>query len=181
MNRQTGNKRKAWAGALAASVALLLVLAGCSGYRVGSIGGKEIQGLNAVYIPMAKNQSYAPDVIAYVTNETIRAFDNDGTLKTAQSNKADCELLITVKDVDRQQTRSTRDDVLTTAEYKLTIQAEITLINRTLGKKVIDGEVIYGSTTYFVQQDLNEAQRQAMPLAAGDLGRNICMRVVEGW
>lgn len=166
---------------LAATVGTILLLTGCAGYRVGNVSGQEIQGLNSVYIPMARNESYAPDVIAYVTNQTIRAFDNDGTLRTSQSKNADSELLITVTDVDRTQTRTTREDVLTTAEYRLTISAKITLTNRVLGKKIINEQLMRGTTTFFVQQDLNEAQRQAMPLAAKDLGRNICLRVVEGW
>ncbi len=166
---------------LAAAMGVALVMSGCSGYRVGNIGGRELQGLNSIYIPMATNESYTPDIIAYVTNQTIRAFDNDGTLKTAQSNKADAELLITVTDVDRTPARTTRDDALTTAEYRLNINAKITVINRVLGKKILNDQFVRGTTTFFVQQDLNEAQRQAIPLAAEDLARNICLLVVEGW
>ncbi|MEM1060429.1 MAG: LPS assembly lipoprotein LptE [Verrucomicrobiota bacterium] len=180
MSRRRKMTSGAWAPAWAA-LGVLILLSGCAGYRVGSIGGQEVQGLNAVYIPMAKNETYTPDVITYVTNETIRAFNNDGTLKTAQSSKADCELLITVTDIQRSQARTTREDVLTTAEYRLNITAEVTFINRVVGRRVIDNERITGTTTYFVQNDLNEAQRQALPLAAEDLSRNICLRVVEGW
>lgn len=164
------------------AVIAVAACAGCAGYRLGNIGGAEIQGVKSVYIPMAKNETItSPEVQAQVTNAVINRFDADGTLKTVQSINADSELNITVIRFERNPLRGTRSDVLVTAEYELQIEAKIVFINRRTGQTIINGERIRGVTSFFVVQDLVEGTRQAVPLAAENLAYNITRRITEGW
>jgi Lipopolysaccharide-assembly len=161
--------------------ALLLLGNGCAGYRVGSVAGEALQGVNTLFVPVAKNESYEPGLQVVTTNEIIRRFDNDGTLKTRQSLGADAQLDITLKSVTRQSLRGNRLDGEATEQYEVTIIAEVTLLNRKLGRKTLDKVLVQGSSKYFVQQDMQEAERQALPTAAEDLATRVVALVVEGW
>lgn len=160
---------------------LLLTFSGCAGYRVGNISGQEVQGVKSVYVPMAKNQSFTPEIQATVTSAVVRRFDNDGTLQTLASEHADSELDITITEVRMNPVRSTQDNVLITAQYQVEIKAKVTFINRRTGRTVFKDSQFSGVALYYVGQDVQEGKRQALPSAAEDLGYNIVKRITEGW
>jgi hypothetical protein len=162
-------------------IAGALALAGCAGYRVGNTSGRELQGVRSVYVPTAKNTSLEPDLQLTVTNAIIRRFNNDGTLEVNQSLSADSELDIVVTNVQHTPIRSSVNDILVTAEYQVTIQATVTFTNRKLGRKIFENAALTGSTSFFTQSDIQEGERQALPLAAEDLANNAVKLVTEGW
>jgi len=171
-----------------ASVARLLplflvvaCLSGCAGYRVGNISGRDLQGVHSVYVPVAKNASLEPDIQVVVTNDIIRRFESDGTLSVNPNIDSDSEFDITIDSVSREPLRSSSNDILVTSEYSLTIHATCTYVNRKLGKKIFENAPVVGSTTFFTQADINEGQRQALPLASEDLAINAVKLVTEGW
>jgi hypothetical protein len=157
------------------------LLSGCMGYRVGDISGRDLQGVHSVYVPAARNASLEPDIQVVATNAIIRRFENDGTLSVNQTADSDSELDVTITDVLRQPMRSSTTDVLVTAEYQLTVIAKATFINRKLGKKIFENVTVNGSTSFFTQADINEGERQALPLACTDLANNTVKLVTEGW
>jgi hypothetical protein len=161
--------------------AVVLALSGCAGYRVGDISGRDLQGVRSVYVPVAKNTSLEPDIQMTVTNAIIRRFNDDGTLEVNQSSNADSELDVTITNVQHTPVRSSTSDILVTAQYQLTIQAEATYVNRKLGRKIFENYNVQGSTTFFTQSDIQEGERQALPLAAQDLANNAVKLITEGW
>ena len=169
------------AGRLAVFVAVAIALGGCAGYRVGNISGRDLQGVQSVYVPTARNTSLQPDIQMTVTNAIIRRFNNDGTLTVAQNLNADSELDVTITNVQQTAIRSSTSDILVTAQYQLTIQATATFVNRKLGKKIFENTPINGTTTFFTQSDIQEGIRQALPLAAQDLANNAVKVITEGW
>jgi len=158
-----------------------VALSGCAGYRVGDTSGREIQGVHSVYVPTAKNTSLQPDIQMTVTNAVIRRFNNDGTLEVNQSQYADSELDIVITNVSQSPIRSSVNDLLVTAEYQVNISATVTFVNRKLGRKIFENTSVSGSTSFFTQADIQEGERQALPLAAEDLANNIVKQVTEGW
>jgi hypothetical protein len=162
-------------------VICFLTLTGCAGYRVGNTSGRELQGVRSVYVPMAKNTSLEPDLQMLVTNAIIRRFNSDGTLETNQSPAADSELDVVVTNVEHTPIRSSSNDILVTQEYQLTLQATVTYVNRRLGRKIFENSTVEGTTQFFTQSDIQEAERQAVPLAAEDLANNVVSLVTEGW
>lgn len=162
-------------------IGFVFSLTSCSGYRLGNIGGTEVQGVQTVYVPVVKNESFEPGLQVMTTNAIIRRFENDGTLQTVNSSGADSELTVTIKKIQRSGTRSDRQNLLRAAEYDVEIIAEATYINRRLGKKIFENREVRGKTAYYVQRDLQESERQSLPLAAEDLAYNIVKLVVEGW
>ncbi len=159
----------------------VLALTGCAGYRVGDVSGRNLQGVRSVYVPVVKNASLEPDLQMTVTNAIIRRFNNDGTLTVNQNASADSEIDVIVTNIDHTPIRSSNSDLLITAEYQLRIDANVTFINRKLGRKVFENITVTGSTNYFSQANLLEAERQALPLAAEDLATNAVKLVTEGW
>jgi hypothetical protein len=167
-------------------LALLAVLAlgplgGCAGYRVGNTSGRDLQGVRSVYVPVARNTSLEPDLQMTVTNAIIRRFNSDGTLQVNQNAAADSELDITITNVQHTPVRSSTTDLLITAQYQLTIQATATYVNRKLGRKIFENYAVSGSTTFFTQSNIQEGERQALPLAAEDLANNTVKLITEGW
>jgi outer membrane lipopolysaccharide assembly protein LptE/RlpB len=160
---------------------LLGLLSGCAGYRLGNISGRDLQGVHSVYVPVVRNASLEPDIQMVATNAIIRRFESDGTLSVNQDANSDSELDVTITDVLRQPVRSSTTDVLLTAEYQLTINAKATFVNRRLGRKIFENVSVTGSTDFYSQADLNEGERQALPLACIDLANSTVSLVTEGW
>ena len=165
----------------AVAMVLLVSLAGCAGYRVGNISGRELQGVRSIYVPVAKNASLEPDIQVVATNAIIRRFDNDGTLEVNPSPSADSELDITITNVLRTPIRSSTSDVLVTAQYQLTIQAVATFTNRKLGRKIFENTQVQGSTTFFTQADIPEGERGGGGGGGEELANNAVKLVTEGW
>jgi hypothetical protein len=171
-------------GAVSRSALVLfavLALGGCAGYRVGDISGRELQGVRSVYVPVVRNTSLEPDLQMTVTNAIIRRFNDDGTLEVRPDANADSELDLTVTNILHTPVRSSSSDVLLTTQYQLTIQATATYVNRRLGKKIFENIPVTGSTAFFTQSDIQEGERQALPLAATDLANNAVKIITEGW
>ena len=160
---------------------VVLVFDGCAGYRVGNTSGRDLQGVRSVYVPVARNTSLEPDLQMTVTNAIIRRFNSDGTLEVNQTSNADSELDITIINVQHTAVRSSTTDILITAQYQLTIQATATYVNRKLGRKIFENYPVGGSTTFFTQSNIQEGERQALPLAAEDLANNAVKLITEGW
>lgn len=166
---------------LSSVLLVVLSLSGCAGYRVGNVSGRDLQGVRSVYVPVARNTSLEPDLQMTVTNAIVRRFNSDGTLEVNQNPNADSELDITITNVLHTPVRSSTTDLLVTAQYQLTIQATATYVNRKLGRKIFENYSVGGSTTFFTQNDIQEGERQALPLAADDLANNAVKLVTEGW
>jgi len=166
-----------------AALALVAALAlnGCAGYRVGNISGRDLQGVKSVYVPVARNTSLEPEIQMTVTNAIIRRFNDDGTLEVNQNTNADSELDVIVTNVQHNAIRSISSDIYVTAQYQLTIQATVTYVNRRLGRKIFENTQVTGSTTFFTQSNIQEGERQALPLAAQDLANNTVKLITEGW
>jgi hypothetical protein len=162
-------------------LAALPLLSGCAGYRLGDISGRDIQGVHSVYVPVVQNESLEPDIQMVATNAIIRRFENDGTLTVNQNANADSELDVVITNVTKNPVRSSTTDVLLTAEYDLTVRARVTYINRRLGRKIFENATVSGDTSFFTQADINEGERQALPLACIDLANNTVKLVTEGW
>jgi len=165
------------------ALALLTVFAfsGCAGYRVGNVSGRDLQGVRSVYVPVAKNSSLEPDIQMTVTNAIIRRFNNDGTLEVNQSANADSELDMVITNVQHTAISSSNSDIYVTAQYQLTIEATVTFVNRRLGRKIFENLKVTGVTNVFTQSNIQEGERQALPLAAEDLANNAVKLVTEGW
>ncbi len=161
-----------------AALLLVLLSAGCAGYRVGSL-------LNADYktvaVPMFRNKSYKPQTEAQVTNAILKRFQSEGSLQVV--NEADADLLVTgtITEFARAELRSVREDTDIVREYRITIKAEIAAINRRTGEVVLKKTTVTGSADTFIGSDLQSAEYQALPLVADDLAKKVVTLLTESW
>jgi hypothetical protein len=160
---------------------MALALTGCAGYRVGNIQSGDMKNVKMIYVPVVKNESYEPNLPVMVTNAVLRRLDNDGTFTSSRQHGADATLEITVKEMRRTPLRQTRTDVQVSEEFQITLVATATLTNLRSGKRIFTNREVTGSSKYFVQSDLQESERQTMPMAADDLAYNLVKLITEGW
>ena len=70
-------------------------------------------------------------------------------------------------------------DILTVRDYQLTLTGHVTARERITGKVVLD-RIVTGSTPVRVGADLANVERQAGPLLAQDLAKNVTALLVDG-
>lgn len=161
--------------------ALTLIFSGCAGYRVGNIQGGDMKDVKTIYVPVVKNESYEPNLPVITTDAIIRAIENDGTLSSSRQQGADATLEVTIKDMVRTPLRQDRSDIQVTQEYEVALKAVATLTNLRSGKRIFTKREVVGKSKYFVQGNLQESERQVMPMAAENLAYNLTHLITEGW
>jgi hypothetical protein len=159
----------------------LMLFAGCAGYKLGNIQSGVMRDVKTIYVPTVKNFSYEPGLPTLTTNAILRRIDNDGTFKSARSRGADGILEVTIVNVKRNSLRRSRGDLEITEEYELVVEAEATFTNLRTGTRMFTNQKVSGKTVYFVQNNLQEGERQSLPLAVDDLAYNLIKLLSEGW
>jgi hypothetical protein len=64
-------------------------------------------------------------------------------------------------------------------DYRLSLTAQVTVRERSTGKIILN-QPVTGFTLIRVGNDLTSAERQGMPLLAGDLARNVTALLADG-
>lgn len=159
----------------------LVLMSGCAGYKLGNIPSAEMEGVKTIYVPVVKNDSYEPGLQVQTTNAVIRKLETDGTYLSSRMTKADATLEVMITDVSRTPKRLQRDNTIATQEYTVTVEAKFTLTNHVTGKKVLSDVMVRGETDFFLFNDVQEGERQALPLALDKLAYEIVKQVTEGW
>lgn len=158
-----------------------LLFTACAGYRLGNVPYQQMEGVRTIYVPVVKNDTYEPSLQVMTTNAIIRALHNDGTYQSSRIANADATLEVKIVQFERIPVRLSRDNVRTTDQYRIRLTANATLTNHRTGTKVFTDLTATGQTDFFVQDDIQEAERQAIPIAADDLARKLVNLITEGW
>lgn len=162
-------------------ICFTFLFTGCAGYQLGNVPYKAMEGVKTIYVPVIKNQTVEPRLPVMMTNAIIRELDNDGTYTSSRLRNADATLEVTIIRFHRDPTRRARDNSLQSVQYRAELTAKATLTNHITGKKLFSDLTVSGKTTFFVQDAAQEAERQAIPLAAKDLAYNLVKQITEGW
>jgi hypothetical protein len=161
-----------WTGALA------LLLTGCAGYRLGPTN-ELAAGQKSIQIAPIVNRTLQPRLNDTVENQLRKAFQHDGTYRLATHGDGDLVLKATLVRYDRAEILSVPNDVLTVSDYRLSVVAQVTVVDRSTGKTVFD-QPVTGFTLMQVGNDISSAERQSTPSLAADLARNIADLLVDG-
>jgi hypothetical protein len=158
----------------------LVVLSGsgCAGYKLGPVNGVAARE-KSVQVNPFENKTLEPRLTDEVTQQLRKQLQRDGTYQIASHNDGDIVVAGTVTHYERQEVSFTSSDVLTVRDYRLELRAQVTARNRSSGKLILD-QVVTGSTVIRVTTDLTSAERQAMPLLAADLAKNVTTLLAEG-
>jgi len=163
-----------------ALAAVCLIFVGCLGYHVGPVKPNYLSGVQTISIPTFQNKTLLPRIEVLVTDTVIKQFHQDGTYKIANENNSDAVLKAEITNITRAPARSLRGNVLATTEFSLVMRVRYKLVARN-GTDLMPNAEVAGTTSFFVGNDLNSDERQALPLAAEELAVNLVTQVSEGW
>ena len=154
------------------------LIVGCAGYRLGPVSG-EAAGARSVQVNPFGSKVIEPRVGDAVTSSLRKQLQQEGTYRLDTRKEGDIIVSGTIVEYDRDNLSYQPEDILTPRDYRLRIKAHVTARERAGGKLLLDRNVM-GHTTLRVTPDLSSAERQAIPLAAEDLARNITALLTEG-
>ncbi len=126
-----------------------------------------------------ENETLEPRVTEALATALRSQIQQEGTYQLARRSDGDVVVSGTVIDIHRTEQSFQARDVRVLKDYRLDIVARVTAVERGSGRKLLDEEV-EGHTMLRTQSDLASAERQAMPLLAANLARNITSRLVDG-
>jgi len=162
---------------------LLALLCSCASYKMGNTPkGSALADTRVLYVPTAVNETDQTAVPGPVTNAILQEIDRDGTFRHARKDESDAILEVTVKKIERSPIQQSVEQYLTTLQYQLILTLEYRVYSMKDKKEIIGKTMISGSTTFFVQGDQTESQRQALPLAAQSAAQNLVNSLANrGW
>ena len=108
-----------------------------------------------------------------------RQLQQDGTYKLDTQNEGDIVLSGTIVSYERHSLSFQSRDALTPRDYRLTITAQVTARDRVSGRLLLDKR-LSGHSDIRIGADLASSERQALPLIATDLARNVTALLVDG-
>ena len=156
----------------------VLTLCGCAGYRLGSTTGFEA-GSRSVEVRPFVNSTIEPRLSDAVTSQVRKQLQQDGTYRLDSKGQADVIVTGNIVEYERQGLSFQPQDVITPREFRIILAAQITAHERGTGRVLLSRRV-FGHTNVRIGNDLSSSERQAVPLLAEDLARNITSVLVDG-
>jgi hypothetical protein len=157
--------------------AVAFALAGCASYHLGPNLDKD--GNHSVEVMPFNNQTLEPrlgDVFTQALRERLQV---DGTYHLDTHGDGDIVISGVVTGYKRAGLGYSGTDAITPDNYRIEVIVHVVARERSTGKALLDRDV-KGHTLVNVGQDLTSAERQAQPLLAEDLARNITELLAEG-
>jgi hypothetical protein len=158
------------------SVAALL-LSGCGGYTLGPTNGL-VAGEKKIQITPFFNHTLEPRLGDAVTTSLRHSIQRDGTYHLATRGDADIIVTGTLTHYQRHELNFEPHDVLTVQDFRVSVTAQITARDTSTGKSTNWTTTAY--TLVRVGSDLTSSERQAMPLLADELAKNVTGSLVDG-
>lgn len=155
-----------------------LFMSGCAGYQLGPTNGLAA-GEKSLQIAPFINDTLQPRLTDYLTSQLRKELQKDGTYRLATHGDADIILTGRMTRYERAEVTLSSADILTVRDFRLILTAQVTARERSTGRLILD-QPVSGSTLIRVGPDLSSAERQAMPLLAGDLAKNLTALLAEG-
>jgi hypothetical protein len=136
-------------------------------------------GAYSIEIGPFKNQTIEPRLTDAVTAAVRKQIQRDGTYRL--NTRGDSDIVVTgvITKYRRNEVSFQPDDLLTVRDYNITMWARVIARERDSNRVLLDEE-ISGWTILRVENDLPSAERQALPLVAEDLAKNITYLLVDG-
>ena len=151
---------------------------GCAGYRVGPVNG-QAAGAKSIHVALFENQTFEPRLTEPVGSALRRILQQDATYRLSSRQDADVVVTGAIIDYRRSGISFQPRDVITPRDFQIRMEAKVTAIERQTGRVLLD-RTVGGRTTIRMGDDLASAERQAVPVLAEDLARNVATLLTEG-
>lgn len=155
------------------------LLAGCAGYHLGPVNSEAQAGGETIELLPFNNQTLQPRLGSALTQALREQLQTDGTYRLSTRGPGDIVVTGVITSYGRGAVSFLSADVATPQDFRITMTAHVTARERATGKVLLDKNVT-GDTLVHVGSDLESAERQAIPLLAYDLAKNITELVTEG-
>jgi len=103
----------------------------------------------------------------------------DGTYQLASHDDGDIVLSGVITRYHRHELTFLPTDTLTVRDFRISLTAQVTARDISTGKTILD-QPVTGTTIIRVGSDLTSTERQALPLLAADLARNVTALLADG-
>lgn len=153
------------------------LLPGCAGYQLGPTNGVAA-GEKTIQITPFLNHTLEPRLGDAVTTALRQRVQRDGTYHLATQGDADIIVTGILTRYDRHELNLQPKDLLTVQDYRVNVTAQITVHDVSAGTTT--NWTSTGYTLVRVGSDLTSAERQAMPVLAEDLAKNVADSLVDG-
>lgn len=170
---------------LFAICAAAICAAGCAGYHLGPVNPAVAAGDKSIEVVPFNNQTLQPRLGDAVTRSLRERLQTDATYRLATRGPGDIVVTGVITTYRREGVSFLQTDVATAQNYRVDVTARVTVRDRVTGKSLFgkngkDYVEVSGYTLVQVGTDLADAERQALPLLADDLARNITQLLTEG-
>ena len=125
------------------------------------------------------NMTMQPRLSDEVTQQLRKQIQRDATFRLSSRDDADIVLSGELVDYRRFEMSFAPNDVLTVRDFRVILTAQVTARDRTSGKVLLEKKVS-GNTLVRVGSDMTSAERQALPILAADLARNVISLLADG-
>jgi PBP1b-binding outer membrane lipoprotein LpoB len=156
-----------------------LVLGGCAGYHLGPSNGMAA-GDKSIQIRPFSNATLQPRLTDAVTAQLRREIQRDGTFRLATQDDGDIVVTGKITRYKRREMTMSTADNLTPVDFQVTLTAQVTARERSSGKLLLDNKLVTGSAIIRIGTDLTDAERQALPILAGNFAKNVTALLADG-
>jgi len=157
---------------------LAVALGGCAGYNVGPSNGLTA-GEKSVQIVPFSNQTLEPRLGDALTGALRKELQRDGTYKLATHDAGDIVVSGAIVQYNRSAQSFEATDVITPRDYRVSLTAQVTARDRATGKVLLN-KAFTGNTLLRVTNDLTSGDREALPLLATDVARQVTTSLADG-
>jgi len=157
---------------------VVVAISGCAGYRLGPTSG-QTAGEKMVQVTPFTNRTPEPRLGDAVTAALRKQLQRDGTHRLATRGAADIVVTGVLTRYYRRELSFAPNDIATARDYQLRLTARVSAREQRTGEVLFD-QPVTGYTLIRVGSDLASTERQALPLLAEDLARQITALLVDG-
>jgi hypothetical protein len=155
---------------LSSVVLFLAALAGCASYRWTSSVPEE---LRTVAVPVFENRTSSAELGPIVSQYVLREFQREGTFAIRRAGDSSLEVQGVIVKASRDPAAFNRGYGSRASEYRYTVTAEVSLINKDTGKVLLNNRRYVAETTFLTRGDLLTTQRDAAARIAQEFARQI--------
>ena len=155
---------------LSSVVLVLAALAGCASYRWTSSVPEE---LRTVAVPVFENRTSSAELGPIVSQYVLREFQREGTFAIRRAGDSSLEVQGVIVKASRDPAAFNRGYGSRASEYRYTVTAEVSLINKDTGKVLLNNRRYVAETTFLTRGDLLTTQRDAAARIAQEFARQI--------
>ncbi len=120
-----------------------------------------------------------PRLTDAVTQQLRKQLQRDGTYRLASRDDGDIIVSGAIVRYARHELSFVPSDIVTVRDYRLALTAQVTARERGTGRTILD-QPVTGYTLIRVGSDLPDTERQALPLLAADLAKNVTALLADG-